>query len=253
MSTGKRIDGVEGGTDSWGNTYASTSDMWKKELGKANPESQQGWYGKAVRYWGEIEPTVDGILGGFGSVTEIDLKESRQFLVELTQNGSLTLEEESRAVDCGAGIGRITEGLLCHMFKTVDLVEPVDMLLEEAKKKLTGRNAGDFLLVGLQDFSPKKAQYDVIWIQWVIGHLTDDDFCAFFLRCRYGLKPGGIIVLKENVCKEGFIVDKDDSSVTRSDVYLRGLLEKAGMNLVHSKFQQEFPKELFQVCMYAVR
>lgn len=29
-----------------------------------------------------------------------------------------------RAVDCGAGIGRITEGLLCKMFKKVDLVRP---------------------------------------------------------------------------------------------------------------------------------
>lgn len=28
-------------------------------------------------------------------------------------------------------------------------------------------------------------------------------------------------MLKENVCKEGFLVDKDDSSVTRSDEYLR--------------------------------
>jgi 2-polyprenyl-3-methyl-5-hydroxy-6-metoxy-1,4-benzoquinol methylase len=43
--------------------------------------------------------------------------------------------------------------------------------------------------------------YDVIWIQWVVGHLTDDDFVDFFLRCRKGLKPGGVIVLKENTCK----------------------------------------------------
>ena len=39
--------------------------------------------------------------------------------------------------------------------------------------------------------------YDVIWVQWV-GHLTDDDFVAFFQRCRKGLKPDGVIVLKEN-------------------------------------------------------
>lgn len=41
----------------------------------------------------------------------------------------------------------------------------------------------------------------MIWVQWVVGHLTDDDFVAFFQRCRKGLKPDGVIVLKENTCK----------------------------------------------------
>lgn len=70
------------------------------------------------------------------------------------------------------------------MFKTVDLVEPVGMLLDKAKETLTGKNVGDFHLLGLQDFTPKPAQYDIIWVQWVIGHLTDDDFIAFFKRCQ---------------------------------------------------------------------
>lgn len=52
-------------------------------------------------------------------------------------------------------------------------------------------------------------------IQWCIGHLTDDDLVALFRRCQTGLRPGGTIVLKENVCEEGFVVDKEDSSVTR--------------------------------------
>lgn len=45
---------------------------------------------------------MDGILGGFGTVTKVDLKESRQFLVELSKKGLLTLAEDSRVVDCGA-------------------------------------------------------------------------------------------------------------------------------------------------------
>lgn len=30
-------------TPQFGNVYESTSDMWQKELGKANPESQKVW------------------------------------------------------------------------------------------------------------------------------------------------------------------------------------------------------------------
>ena len=36
-----------------------------------------------------------------------------------------------------------------------------------------------------------------------------DDAVAFFDRCKAGLEPGGIIVVKENICKHTeFVVDK---------------------------------------------
>ncbi len=53
-------------------------------------------------------------------------------------------------IHIGAGIGRITEGLLIHMFKTVDLVEPVEQLLNKAKENLAQKNAEHFYLLGLQ-------------------------------------------------------------------------------------------------------
>jgi len=248
------VEGVSGGSDSFGNTYESTGDMWQKELGKANPTSKKGWYGKAVVYWDGVDATVDGVLGGFGHVTGVDLKESDAFLKQLQADGHLVMSDDSRAVDCGAGIGRITEGLLTKMFKKTDLVEPVEKLLKQGEVMLKdNERVGRFHYVGLQDFTPEKGLYDVIWVQWVIGHLTDDDFVAFFTRCRRGLKPGGVICLKENVCKDGFVVDKDDSSVTRSDVYLQGLFKTAGMEMLAMTFQKDFPKELFAVRMFAVR
>ena len=42
------------------------------------------------------------------------------------------------ALDCGAGIGRISEELLLHHFQQVDLIEPSAHLLAEARKRLTG-------------------------------------------------------------------------------------------------------------------
>ena len=42
-----------------------------------------------------------------------------------------------------------------------------------------------------------------------------DDFVAFLQRCRNGLQPGGIICLKENICRRGFVVDREDASITR--------------------------------------
>jgi len=247
------VPGVKGGEDTFGIKYASTNEMWKAELGRADPTSADGWYGKGVKYWDGVDATVDGVLGGYGKVTDVDIKESCAFLLALQDRNLLSLSEPTRAVDCGAGIGRISEGMLCKMFTCVDLVEPVKHFLDRARELLGSKNAKNFYQVGLQDWTPEAESYDVIWVQWVIGHLTDDDFIAFFTRCRRGLKKGGIIVLKENVCKDGFLVDKEDSSVTRSDAYLTNLFKTGGFDIVHKEYQKEFPQELFQVCMFAVR
>jgi hypothetical protein len=37
--------------------------------------------------------------------------------------------------------------------------------------------------------------------------------------------------VKENICKEGFVVDKDDNSLTRSNTYMLELFQQAGMSL----------------------
>lgn len=39
-------------------------------------------------------------------------------------------------------------------------------------------------ILPLQDFTPEAGRYDVIWIQWCIGQLADDDFVAFFKRAK---------------------------------------------------------------------
>lgn len=41
-----------------------------------------------------------------------------------------------------------------------------------------------FTCLWLQEFTPDAGRYDVIWVQWCIGHLTDDDFVSFFKRAK---------------------------------------------------------------------
>ena len=89
--------------------------------------------------------------------------------------------------------------------------------------------------------------------QWALLYLTDDDLCAFLRRCAAAVKPGGVIVVKENVCEEGFIVDKDDASITRSHLYYQQLFQRAGLALAHTALQRNFPKGLFKVRMYALK
>ncbi|EOY25627.1 Methyltransferases isoform 2 [Theobroma cacao] len=112
--------------------------------------------------------------------------------------------------------------------------------------------ATNFYCVSLQEFTPDAGRYNVIWIQWCIGHLTDDDFVSFFKRAKVGLKPGGFFVLKENIARNGFVLDKEDRSITRSDLYFKDLFRRCGLHLYKIKDQKGLPEELFAVKMYAL-
>lgn len=77
----------------------------------------------------------------------------------------------SCALDCGAGIGRITKRLLLPLFNTVDLVDVTQEFLDKAKTYLgeESKRVGNYICTGLQEFAPECGRYDIIWIQWVIG------------------------------------------------------------------------------------
>ena len=107
---------------------------------------------------------------------------------------------------------------------------------------------------GLQNFTFSSHQYNVIWCQWVLGHLTEDHLIQFFRRCSQGLKDGGYIVVKENVTSSGEVEeDEEDSSVTRPPETLREIFSKADLRIVKEFKQNKFPKELYAVHMFALR
>ena len=116
------------------------------------------------------------------------------------------------ALDCGAGVGRVTKECLSDLFHDVDLAEPVAKFIDQAKIELTGHKgrfggaAREFFVTGLEAFTPAPQAYDVIWAQWVLPHLTDSDMIAFFKRCAPGLRPGGFFVVKENIARDHFVV-----------------------------------------------
>jgi len=91
-----------------------------------------------------------------------------------------------------------------------------------------------------------------VWIQWVVAYLTDFDLVSFFIRMGASLRLGGIIILKDNTCThEAFVLDKDDSSLTRSLPYLLVLAEIAGLRVVKKVHQDDFPDSIFPVPMIA--
>ncbi|KAH9795966.1 alpha N-terminal protein methyltransferase 1 [Citrus sinensis] len=203
------------GLDSDGKEFKNAEEMWREQIGEdgEQQEKKTQWYREGISYWEGVEASVDGVLGGFGNVNEVDIKGSEAFLQMLLSDRFPNARNNQHlvALDCGSGIGRITKNLLIRYFNEVDLLEPVSHFLDAARESLAPENhmapdmhkATNFFCVPLQDFTPETGRYDVIWVQWCIGHLTDDDFVSFFKRAKVGLKPGGFFVLKENIARSG--------------------------------------------------
>lgn len=196
-------------------------------------------------------------------------------------DGAKAAESEAgllgRGLDVGAGIGRVTSGLLSRLCAVTDIVEAEARFAAQAplQKMVGSGRLGEVFVSGLETWMPDEREgrkYDLVWVQWCLGYLNDGDL-ADFLRRVAGrgreeggcLKEGGWIVVKENISttkEEGKgnggremvdVYDKLDSSVTRSDATFRRCFRKAGLRVVSSELQRGFEKGLLPVRFYALR
>jgi protein N-terminal methyltransferase len=147
---------------------------------------------------------------------------------------------------------------LSRHFDIVDLVEPIPAFLQKAESCLDHSSEssqrgrlGELVQLGLQHFHPIPGRYHVIWAQWVMSHLTDNDLVLFIQRSLSALSTkNGLLILKENLSRsDDYVVDEQDSSVTRSEATLRKLFDRAGATIVAEMNQTGFPRNLFPVKM----
>lgn len=214
---------------------------------------QDKYYQDAKNYWSNVSPTVDGMLGGFGSISFTDIRGSDQFLKNVFK--LKPAPGRLHALDCGAGIGRVSKNLLMNWFERVDLVEQDPQFCATANSELSStEKLGTIYNVGLQDFRPEERKYDLIWSQWVLGHLTDTDIVEFFFRCTKALKKNGMMVIKENFTNaDKNELDQQDSSVTRPLGMMKQLLTNGNLRVVKEQKQKDFPKGLYPVYLIALR
>ena len=157
-----------------------------------------------------------------------------------------------RVLDVGAGTGRVTADVLLHLVSDVVLLEPVPSFIEEAHRRCQGTSTSEesyvegWTCIGdrtksasfskgpLQDFDPARprrgteelqrlgyipvdSRFDVVWCQWCLGHLNDEDLVAFLKRSAAALRgSASLIIVNENLCSEKkaprTVFDEQDSS-----------------------------------------
>ncbi|KAJ8983419.1 hypothetical protein NQ317_005884 [Molorchus minor] len=55
-------------------------------------KSDEVFYSDGANYWSEIPATVDGMLGGFGFISQTDIKGSKMFLKQLFNSKNPPIE-----------------------------------------------------------------------------------------------------------------------------------------------------------------
>lgn len=59
--------------------FAMMADI-NKEI---EQEEKQEFYDKAKKYWSSVDPTLNGVLGGYGWISSVDIRGSHNFLTQI--------------------------------------------------------------------------------------------------------------------------------------------------------------------------
>lgn len=196
---------------------------------------------KAVKkYWKEQTADLKGIMDMSRVANAADLRATGEFL-ELHRGRRFGLPRRAcrlgSCIDLGAGIGRVTGGvLLKRLAGPVDVLEPAAALRKVAYKKFgKHRRIGRFHASSIQAPKFGKSSFDVFFCQTVLMYLSDKDLVAALGKVASAMEKTSILVLKENVGTESwgkvggrakFEFDEEDGSTTRSAKHFLQLFDK---------------------------
>uniref|UniRef100_A0A6B2G2Y8 Alpha N-terminal protein methyltransferase 1 n=1 Tax=Myxobolus squamalis TaxID=59785 RepID=A0A6B2G2Y8_MYXSQ len=136
--------------------------------------------------------------------------------------------------DVGCGIGRVTQELLCQYVENIDLVDASKKFINTAKESLKRFKNYRYFVQDIERFIPQPRKYDIIWAQWVLGYLSDDEFSRFLTRCAAALSsPSCFIVIKDNINTTRW-VDLVDGYIIRTDQEYRDIFHKSFLRICHS-------------------
>lgn len=243
----------------------AVTEAWTYDSIWDNGQISYGWHERNIRFWRAQAANVRGATGG--GVSQRDLAFTRAAVDELVKKRDCSFK---RALDCGAGIGRVTDAILRKCCAHVDLVEFVKKHLDKAREKLplSGKGQCSFAFhnTSMQKFSIAPAQYDLIWCQWLLMYLTDEDALSLLLRAGKGLTTDGVLLVKENISTEekstyfdaadGELWEEDDAqgpvSCVRTSMHYWDLFDRAGLKVVDEQHQQDLGEEHMEMALFVL-
>jgi AdoMet dependent proline di-methyltransferase len=272
------------GSDDLGNYYNSQT-----ELAAHQQMNRSAWYQVNADWWisgyggGTDDEAMIGDEGGLRDAEEGLAFLDRLLLATSASTSSCSAPGTTKllrrccccAMDVGAGVGRITKHILLKRYETVHLVEGDTGWSKRSRVYLGKKRAGrcTFTCRRLEDITADDCQRwtaattttegttggggaDLIWLQWTLQYLTDQDAVSLLTNLAAGLTTaagppqqqqhttittGGIMIVKENrpygqARSDRFQMDTPAGSgrydITRTDTHHRWLLQQAGLTII---------------------
>ena len=92
--------------------------------------SVNNWYNGAKDYWNSKPATIEGVLEGYGKYHEMETDYSKKVL----QDHMHLIPSKGRALEGGAGIGRISKQILNPLkFESIDIQDCSEQQINQAK------------------------------------------------------------------------------------------------------------------------
>lgn len=85
------------------------------------------------------------------------------------------------------------------------------------------------------------------------GHLTDKDLLKFLISCKRSLRPNGVIIVKDNMARQGCKLDPIDSSISRHLDIMKGIVAMSGLEVLAVERQDGFPDIVMPIWMIAMK
>jgi len=230
-----------------GNFYGTHAELAAVQL-----RHRDSWYAANDEYWasgGYGGATDDEAMIGDGGGAE-DAEEGLAFLDRLLAGHGDRVSRRpfgmTRAVDAGAGVGRVTKLVLLKRYGAVRLVEADEAFSKRSRAYLGKKRSGrcQFVCARLESLEEKAvsgwgARADMVWVQWTLQYLTDVDAVDTLRILAGGLVPEtGIMIVKENrpfgaARLDRFQMETPNCSgrydITRTDSHHRLLFQRAGL------------------------
>ena len=185
------------GFDDGGVAYGSLQALWVEQARRHEEyaAANAAWW-DADGYGGASDE--EAMIGDGGSGEDL---EHSQRLLDAVRAAQPQLLMRS-ALDVGAGVGRVSKGVLLRRCERVTLLEPCDRWLKQARRYLGNKRAQrcTFVCMALQDYAraPPAAAYDVVWVQWTLQYLVDAHVVAALRGLAASLTAHGALVIREN-------------------------------------------------------
>lgn len=216
-------------------------------------QNEQDMYQKRKEHWESKDSSIKSVLGG-SEITQLpDVKASNELLTGLILTKQLI---PNRVIDCGSGIGRVTEHVLLNFFNEIDLMEQSSNFIATCKTKFAlNEKVKNIYHSSLQHFNFER-EYDLIWIQWCLENIEDGDLNCFLKKCHKALSQNGMMIVKENYYKgdkeKDAIYAELDLSKQRSDSTYLDLFKNNGFVLKKHFLNPNWPSDFMPLVVYVL-